>query len=129
MDYEDWEALDASCREWQKILRLRDWDIHVKLVRGWELGTPIARAVTNIEDNRATVKLVEWRDIPDDIRTDAAFADMEHSLVHELLHVMFRPFEGKVPDESLEHEFVEQAINKLAYALVGLKRSSHGKAG
>lgn len=129
MDYEDWESLEASCREWQGILRLMDWDVHVKLVRGWEMGTPLAQSDTHIEGNRATVKLVEWRDIPDDERTDAAFTDMEHSLVHELLHVMFAPFEGKVPGESLEHEFLEQSINKLAYALVGLKRGSHGKAG
>lgn len=122
MDYEDWESLDDACREWQEILRLRDWDIHMKLVRGWELGTPLARSNTNLDDNRAVISLVEWRDIPDNLRTDAAFADMEHSLVHELLHVMFRPFEDKVPDDSLEHQFVEQAINKLAYALVKLKR-------
>ncbi len=56
------------------------------------------------------------------MQADEGFADMEQSLVHELLHVMFKPFEGKVPDDSLERQFLEQSINKLAYALVKLKR-------
>lgn len=122
MVYETAEQLEEACWWWQHELRIGDWDIKPELVRGYDLGDKLASANIHLDGNRATVKLVEWRDIPDGERTDAAFTDMEHSLVHELLHVMFAPFEGKVPGESLEHEFLEQSINKLAYALVKLKR-------
>ena len=122
MIYETAEQLEEACWWWQHELRIGDWDIKPELVSGYDLGDKLANADIHLEGNRAKVKLVEWGDMEPYLKADGAFADMEQSLVHELLHVMFRPFEGKVPDESLEHEYLEQSINKLAYALVKLKR-------
>ncbi|MDR2527945.1 MAG: hypothetical protein LBD04_02860 [Synergistaceae bacterium] len=31
------EALVLLCREWQKILRLRDWEIFLDIVRIWDM--------------------------------------------------------------------------------------------
>ena len=121
MVYETAEQLEEALWWWQHELRIGDWDIRAELVRGYDIGDKLANADIHLEGNRATVKLVEWGDIPPDVKADEAFADMEQSLVHELLHVLFKPFEDGIRDDSLEHQYVEQAINKLAYALVKLK--------
>lgn len=122
MVYETAEQLEEACWWWQHELRIGDWDIKPELVRGYDLGDKLANVDIHLEGNRATLKLVEWGDITPDVKADEGFADMEQSLVHELLHVMFKPFEDSIKDDTLEHEFLEQSINKLSYALVKLKR-------
>jgi len=58
---------------------------------------------------------------PDDYPFDASFPqDIEKTLVHELLHLMFAPFD--VGCDTSEYVAQHQAIELLSRALVKLKR-------
>ena len=113
--------LIKKCREWQKILRLQDWDIDVKISREWDFIVKgrIGEISHNHEHKHATVRLLDPIDYdPDSYEPQ----DMEIDLVHELLHLHF-------PDDAFNLQsnweiLYEQAINRVAEALVKLKREA-----
>lgn len=113
------EELRAKCAEWQKILRLQDWDIRTSIVRAREMQAEDSNAEckVNIQHRLAQIKIVD----PVDFHTDELNPqDMERYLVHELLHIHLWPFtenlEGPLEDAE------EQAINMIAGALIQLHR-------
>ncbi len=118
MIYETQEQAQQACREWQKILRLQDWDVTAVIRRGREMKLEDAQAEVSwkSENKTAIVRLLD----PLDYQNDIYEQDHERSLVHELLHlhmVMFATETG-----TLEDLAQEQAINAMATAFVGLKR-------
>ena len=105
--------------EWQKILRLQDWDVKVLFVRGHEIDDCQARIIHYDNHKQALLKLrdpIDWtaKDFPEDSELD---------LVHELLHLHMAPFVNTKPDK-LEETCIERAIELIAGALVGLKRKA-----
>lgn len=105
--------------KWQKILRLQDWHIKVRFVRGHEIAGYQARATIYLNYKQAIIKLrdpIDWtdKDFPDDSEVD---------LVHELIHLHIRTFDSTKP-ETPEKVALEQVDELLARALVGLKRSA-----
>lgn len=113
------EQIKEKLPEWQKILRLQDWDVGVKLVRARDMGEGnLGEVKTNSEHKRAEISLLDPVD-HDPVRQISY--DMEETLVHELLHLHFDPFLAK--DETSEATAQEQAINAMATALVTLKRN------
>jgi hypothetical protein len=95
------------CREWQEALRLQDWDIVVKVVRGRGLGTD---GLENNAEGRG-----HWT-----LPLRAATIRLA-TLVHEMLHLHFAGFDDFTVGDA-QDVAAEQAIHALSCALVALKR-------
>lgn len=115
------EELQALCAEWRR-LRLQDWDIVVRVKRQFDMARADAAGhcscvVALKEAVISILDVVDWD--PDIIKPQ----DQEMYLVHELLHVHF----SQMHDEYNSPVHVEQAIQKIAEALVALKREAARK--
>jgi len=103
---------------WKDILTLDQWDIVAKIVRVKDM---------DLEDSQGTVNfrtcgleaIIKQMDPIDWDNTDFDY-DMEASLIHKLLHLLFAGFKHEDGDAETE----EQVINIIARALVGLKRQN-----
>jgi hypothetical protein len=116
--------LQGTCAEWQRILKLQDWDISsVKIVSSREMGnlTQTGSISWDIAHMVASIKLISPEDYPGDAAQFFPYS-MEETLVHELLHLRFAGFD--VDSDSPEGLAQEQAINALAHALVTLKNAN-----
>ena len=111
-----------SClKEWQKILRLQDWEIVLKISRHDDMGLDEVCGSSNwvLARGEAILKLLD----PIDYSSDIVFPqDQEVTLVHELLHLHYAPFSENFERGSLEHIALEKSIEVTAKALVALKR-------
>lgn len=109
--------VDEYAEFWQNTLRVSDWDIDVKIVRGGGLNLEPdkqGRCRPSLENKSATLAIIDEIDYDEDL---AFPLDQEKVLVHELLHLHFEPFW----DEKKAVE-MEQAIVCIADALVRLRR-------
>lgn len=113
------DELRAKCAEWQKILRLQDWDVRTSIVRAGGMKTEECNAEisVNVQHRLATLRVLDPIDYGDDNLNPQ---DMERHLVHELLHIHLWPFTEDLhgPLEDAE----EQALNMIAGALIALYR-------
>ncbi len=117
------KARETFLAEWQKILRLQDWEITVQFVRGHEIDGDQAWISHEENHKRATIRL---RDPVDLISKDWSEDSPETSLVHELLHLHILPF-GRTEPRTRDRVCVEQAIELITGALIGLKRRADAK--
>lgn len=108
------EELKKKCAEWQKILRLQDWNVEVRMSRMSEMSDRdnLAECEYNQAKHSAIIRIIEPADYKDPIPQDIEFL-----LVHELLHLHIAPF---YDDEKIIE--IERAINLIASGLVGLLR-------
>jgi hypothetical protein len=116
------KQLDAWLREWQRILRLQDWEVKVAARRERAMQSNDCEGCNRYQPDlkRASIHIRDPLDEPE----DADFpADPEATIVHELLHLHFAPF---YVTKGLLNTLQEQAIEVIAQSLVGLKR--RGKA-
>jgi hypothetical protein len=115
------EELRAKCAEWQRILRLQDWDVVVSIdrARDMTLSEVDGECEWTLASKQARIRILDPMDFPPDSKWPQ---DMEQILVHELLHLHFAPFD-RFERGSLEHVAMEQAIDLIASALVKLKRT------
>ena len=116
------EELQVKCEEWQKILRLQDWNVVAKIKRqsGVKENSQ-AHCSWTIQNKQATVIILDPIDYPEDLSFPQ---DMEHSLVHELLHLHFCPFDDEV--DTPKEIAIEQAVDLIACALIKLHRAKEG---
>lgn len=116
------EDLAALCEDWQRILRLQDWDLAPLLIsrRESEKLEIDGQCVCWMKTKQAIIRILTPDAEPGAGELYDHFPhDAEETLVHELLELHFDPFKKqKGPD----HEAQEQAINLIANALVRLKR-------
>lgn len=116
------EELQALCAEWQKTLRLQDWEIAVRLVSAREFGDLSTHGDCDFHSKkkRAVIRILREEDkdpgVPcEHYRHYEAFQESnELVLVHELLHLYF----AEQGCEACCHEFT---IHALSLALLGLK--------
>ena len=102
------------CREWQRRLRLQDWQVELSFRRFHEMsGDTRGDCYMSMEQRIARIDILN----PKDARPDAPPYDLEQTIVHELLHLHFEPFWRN--KKRLE---LEQAIEAIAFALVAAKR-------
>lgn len=115
--------LRSLAKEWQKVLRLQDWDIHVFQKRVHSMPSGTTGMFDGVATKRiASIFVLHPIDYPPDV---IGPYDEEQTLVHELLHAYFSTFWD---DCSKKHRVaMEQAIDGLAWALVNLKRRSEVK--
>jgi hypothetical protein len=110
--------LQRLCAQWQKRLRVQDWDVRVRVKRRHQMELESKRAGCNYS-LKLKEALIEIQS-PLDYQPSVWPNDMEQSLVHELLHLHFALFSAD--DETPEGVAQEQAIDLIASALVSLAR-------
>jgi len=117
----------ARCADWQRLLRLQDWDVEVRLERRHAMPIKTAVGCSSINKyRRAVIQLVDPIDFTaDDCLTER---DMEATLVHELLHLHFYDLNVPTPDQAPENVALERAIEAIARGLVALDRAAGGNA-
>src|SRR5882724_1694545 len=104
-------------RLWQKRLRLEDWKIDVKIVRIWDLeqGT-LGHIDWSVPHKTAVIKVLNPADY--ELPRDRVPADMELSIVHELVHLHL----SALPLNKSSRNAEEQVVTMIANALVDLER-------
>ena len=112
------EQVHGWLQVWQKRLRLEDWKIEVKIVRVWELeqGT-LGHIDWSIPHKTATIKVLSPADY--ELPKDRIPADIELSVVHELVHLHLSALPLNKSSRSTE----EQVVSRIADALVDLEHS------
>ena len=118
------KQLDAWLRQWQRALRLQDWEVKVAARRERAMHSDDCEGCNRYQPalKRASIHI---RDVLDDPE-DADFPpDPEATIVHELLHLHFAPF---YVTKGLVNIFQEQAIEVITQSLVGLKRKGRAMA-
>lgn len=123
MIFKNNEDAMTSCKEWQKILRLQDWIVSTSIERGrdFNLEKSQGECSWNIQTKLAKIRVLDPSDYPPGSMIEQ---DMEQTLVHELLHLHYAPFDNFNYD-SLENTALEQSIDSIAMALVNLKRGNY----
>jgi hypothetical protein len=121
----DLNSLANLCSWWQRRLGLSHWEICLKIVRGPTLDDgSMADVSWNLVKHQAMLRVIDPNDYPAFIPThDAWPQDMERSLVHELLHLVFATFDA--PENTPEDSAQEQTIAALSKALVTLRREAY----
>lgn len=118
----DEPQLQERLAHWQKLLRLQDWDVDIKIVRRHAMPKATSLAGAQIDRYRRVKILlldpVDWH--PDDWPADR---DLEISLVHELLHCVFYDA-GSPKEDSPEDLALERAVEATALALITLDRQA-----
>ena len=113
----DQAQLQQWCEKWQKILRLRDWDVKIQLARGFKLTDKQGDVEWSKSQKTAAIRILEPVDYSPDLLTPQ---DAEQCVVHELLHLHFAPVDKF---EGVEDMLLEQAIDSIAWALVKCDRA------
>jgi hypothetical protein len=103
---------------WQKRLRLEDWKIEVKIVRIWELEhSTLGHIDWSASHKTAVIKVLNPADY--ELPADKVPADMELSIVHELVHLHL----SVLPLNKSSRNAEEQVVSMIADALVNLEHS------
>lgn len=124
MIFKNDEELQVACAEWQKRLRLQDWVVQAKISRNRDVGDKSqGHCRWVIQKKMATILILDPLDYPEDTMHPQ---DMEQTLVHELLHLHFAPFDDEV--DTPKEVAIEQATDCIAYALVNLHREKQPQA-
>lgn len=115
------EQLQQKCTEWQQRLRLQDWEVQIVIrrERDFAVANRSGEVDWTLSKKMAVIRILDQADYGPGIMVPQ---DMENDLVHELLHLLFAPFSGKLDEDSLEYTTMEQAINTLSAAMVELER-------
>ena len=105
-------------RTWQKRLRLEDWKIEVKIVRIWELehGT-LGHIDWSTPRKEAVIKVLNPADY--ELPPDKIPADMELSIIHELVHLHL----SVLPLTKASRGAEEQVVTMIADALQSLEHN------
>ena len=108
--------LDRMVRKWQRILRIEDWDLDVRIVHATELGNDTGLCERSAALRFARIRISEPSQLSPS--TPWFHRDVEITLVHEMIHVLMPPDRS---DEAYSL-CAEQGTDSLARALVALDR-------
>lgn len=113
---------------WQKVLRLQDWNLTIRIVNNGDLDAHGA-VDGNVKFKQGVIKIADPATV-DPKSGDRCPLDPEVTLVHELVHLHFCPFEHLIDQEKnkQEHLYEELAIELVAQALVNLDRKTGSMA-
>lgn len=110
--------LEAFCREWQRRLRVQDWQVSIYFVRGSEMSGKAGQCYTQFAKKQAVIRLTELADTEG---WDYPY-DIEKTIVHEVLHLVMAGVDPDSKKTGLELDMEEQVVDTLAVALIALKR-------
>jgi hypothetical protein len=110
------EQVNDWLHVWQNRLGLNEWKIDVKIVRIWELeqGT-LGHIDWSSPHKTATIKVLNPADY--ELPKDKIPADMELSVVHELVHLHL----SVLPLNKASRPLEEKVVSMIADALVNLE--------
>ena len=111
--------LEELLEEWKDILHLEQWDIELRISRQKDFleGDNQGEITFNKVECQAIIHILDpfdWVDTP-------FKQDMEKTLVHELLHIIYADFEPE-DSNSLQYTLWHRSIDSTARVLVSLKR-------
>lgn len=114
------EQLRDLCAEWQARLGLQAWQIGIALAKHYEMELQCQGECSwTLDKLQAYIRILD----PADYEPNETFPqDIEKTIVHELLHLMFAPFHCDVGTK--EWHLQHQAIELLSRAMVKLKREA-----
>lgn len=113
------DELRELCAEYQKILRLQDWRVTVRVGRPTKQDEGFDSGIGwNIENKVAEVFIPSAEYYPQDAVEPQ---DMELHLVHELTHLHIAPM--PIAREDRNNKDVEFAVEAMAEAVVNLRRA------
>lgn len=109
------KQLVKVCAEWQEALKLGDWALEIRKTKKMDhdLG---ARVEWFTETHQAKIDVLHEDCYPDNCWVNQ---DMEHRIVHELLHIVLKDWDCEKDDPQQEW-----AVNRIASALVNAKRKT-----
>jgi hypothetical protein len=111
------QALEKLFREWQRVLRLSDWNLRMAVRPAMEMGSDHGRVRVYELKKCAFVSLLDPNEAdPSEVEP----YDPEVALVHEQLHCLLHAFAGD--RDTVEDLCQEQAIHILSTLLVEQKR-------
>lgn len=115
------DQLCKICREWQEILSLKDWRIAIAKAHEYQFKNPgnEGECEWQIKKKMAIIRILHENDSP----KGPFQQDMEETLVHELLHLHYAPFDY-TKDGTPEEIALEQSIHFVSRALIELKRGN-----
>lgn len=104
-------------RTWQARMNLKDWDIRIELVRADKLEPKtLGNIHWDIDLKQATIDVLSPLDYQ--LPYNAMLADMEVTVVHELVHLEL----SSLPRSDASRGIEEHAVNQIAAALLRLSR-------
>ncbi|MDD9147833.1 hypothetical protein OYT88_04620 [Sporolactobacillus sp. CQH2019] len=111
------KQLQERLKYWQERLRLRDWDIEAEIVplSAMDDQTHGGENTYLLQSKASRISILNHGDYQN--MNCIIPHDMEETLVHELLHLHFAPF-----DSEKNYMPIEQAIESLAKAFVETDR-------
>src|SRR5690349_9573241 len=111
---------DRELRElttfWQMRLGLLDWDIDVRFAKAWEIAEGgVGQCEHHKHTKGARIRLLR----PDDLDPshNPTINNIEHTIVHELLHLHMVYFDQGIERGSAEYDPFELMLNKVASGL------------
>jgi hypothetical protein len=116
------EELAILGRWWQEKLKLQQWEIVFQLVPKKHTSFVDIDCQARVFWKRAGLQAQVMLMRHEDWASEEFPHDMEKSLVHELLHLVFAPFAAEGEDTEMDIA-QEQAIQIISRALIDLKRA------
>ena len=113
------KQLNLWLAKWQAMLRLQDWDITAELQDRKEMDGADGLCGPTAARRHAVIYIAKNAGCPKNIVPH----DPERTLVHELLHVLFSPFELQ-ESESPSGIAQEQVVDQMATLLLRLERAT-----
>ncbi|MEW6769959.1 MAG: hypothetical protein AB1330_01015 [Bacillota bacterium] len=127
------DELSSLCSEWQEILGLQHWAISVSVNRAPDFeSTPPSTGRVKWQLDRLLAHIQVLSSLDYNMSSAAEIGlpqDMEQTLVHELVHLLFVASNATRSDGGLEEILFEQGVDQVANALVALRRIQKAKEG
>jgi hypothetical protein len=113
------DQLRDLCGKWQEALRLTNWDVFLSIARGFDMPQGTSAYVDMMhEKDQAVLRVLAPGDYPGDCPYPA---DMELSLVHELVHVRLAELTPENTDVSATRQ-MEKIVHAISVTLVAMQR-------
>lgn len=111
------QFLNERLAVWQECLALNDWRISIVMTRRSELK-PRTRGQIKWDKDKKTAVLAVLDASDYELPISAMLADMEFTVVHELVHLEL----ASLPRSEASRSSEEHAVNRIAEALLRLNR-------
>ena len=109
---------------WQKRLNMQDWNITVHMARATELKPKtLGNIHWDLEKKTAVIRVLDPADYK--LPFNDMLADMEFTVVHELIHLNFAPVLSELQRSDANRREEEHAVNHMADALLKLDRAGN----
>src|SRR5581483_7445235 len=110
--------VEQRLKIWQERLKLESWNVTVRLVRRAELKPKtLGNIHWDADTMTATIRVLDPADYK--LAYDEMLADMEFTLVHELVHLEL----SSLPRSDASRRAEEHAVNQIAEAMLKLART------